>query len=58
MAQPEPQMPMDPVSPLAVAYLATFEMFRGFVGAGFTEDQALRLVAYWLHGVGEAPAGG
>ena len=58
--QPDPDssMPPDPVSPAAAAYLATFVMFRGFVDAGFSEDQALRIVAYWLHAAGEAPAGG
>jgi hypothetical protein len=37
-------MPAEPFSPLVESGMATREVFLGFVGAGFTEEQALHLV--------------
>lgn len=38
--------PQDPSTPIAEAAVAIHEMFMTWVRAGFTEDQALRLIAY------------
>lgn len=38
----------DPLSALAMAAIATHEMFRCYVEAGFTEQQALYLTAQVL----------
>lgn len=38
----------DPLSALAMAATATHEMFRSYVHAGFTEQQALYLTAQVL----------
>jgi hypothetical protein len=38
-------MPPSPISTLAEAAISTFELFRAYVDAGFTPDQALGLVA-------------
>lgn len=41
--QPE-QMPPSPISGLAQSAIASFELFRSYVDAGFTRDEALRIV--------------
>jgi hypothetical protein len=48
----------DPdISPLQQAASSAHEMFTTMVGAGFTEDQALRLIAYWLVELGKGGTG-
>lgn len=46
-------LPPSPITPLGVALVALFEEFRGLVAAGFTEGQALRLLAYQIQASGE-----
>jgi hypothetical protein len=39
---------MNDMTPLAQEALGVHVMFTAFVEGGFTEDQAIRLVAIWL----------
>jgi hypothetical protein len=39
---------INDMNPLAQAAIATHEMYRQYVAAGFTPDEALRLIAYML----------
>ena len=49
----------DPdISPLQQAAASSHEMFQTWVDAGFTEDQALRLIAYWLVELGKGGTNG
>jgi hypothetical protein len=47
----------DPLSALAMAATATHEMFRSYVEAGFTEQQALFLTAQVLTASMRGPQG-
>lgn len=49
----EPASPADPITPLAAMAAKHHEMFRAWVAAGFTDDQAIRLLAATLHGATE-----
>jgi hypothetical protein len=42
----KPELPGDPMSEVMAGFIAMHEMFKYFLAAGFSEDQALRLVAY------------
>lgn len=37
------------MSPVSEAAVAAHVMFLGLIEGGFTEDQALKLVAYYIH---------
>jgi hypothetical protein len=47
----------DPLSALAMAATATHEMFRSYIAAGFTEQQALYLTAQVLTASMRGPQG-
>lgn len=50
----QPVIPADPFArPASMAAIAAHEMFGDFLGGGFSEDQALRLVAYMIRSGGE-----
>jgi len=38
--------PADPFTELAQGFITVHEVFKNYMAAGFTEDQALRLIAY------------
>lgn len=46
MVKPQPTPPPEPISPLVEGAIGMVEMFRSHVRAGFTEDQALKFLAY------------
>jgi hypothetical protein len=51
---PEPSTsPGDPISSMGEAAVTLHEMFVSLVEGGFTEDQALRLLAYRLAADGD-----
>lgn len=51
---PQPE-PSDPLGPLVAAAVTMHSLFVAYRDAGFTEDQALRLVAYVVASA-QAPA--
>lgn len=38
----------NPVSPMTEAGIAMFSMFQTWIAGGFTEDQAMTLLARWM----------
>lgn len=48
--------PDDPITQLAEAAVATHELFVSYVGAGFTENQALYLVGQTIAAAVRGPA--
>jgi hypothetical protein len=48
-------MPNDPFTSIAESMTAMHEMFLSLRAAGFTETQALRLVAYLTSAAGDQP---
>ncbi|WP_433364053.1 hypothetical protein [Streptosporangium sp. CA-115845] len=51
---PEPE---DPITQLAEAAMSLHEMFTAYVGAGFTDNQALYLVGQLVAGAHRGPTG-
>lgn len=49
--------PEDPITQLAVAAVSLHELFVAYVGAGFTENQALYLVGQIMIGASRGPTG-
>lgn len=47
------ELPADPISGLLESAVAMHSLFNNYRPGGFTEDQALRLVAYVLAAVGQ-----
>lgn len=51
---PEPE---DPITQLAQAAVGLHELFTAYIGAGFTENQALYLVGQSISAATRGPAG-
>jgi hypothetical protein len=49
-----PETPQDPITDLAAGAAQVHELYVSYVDAGFTPDQALRLVIGILTGLGGA----
>lgn len=52
MTDKTPEIPQDPMSPLAAAGMGLHELFLAYMAGGFTESQALRLIAYGVDATG------
>lgn len=48
MTDKTPDTPADPVTPLMAAGMGLHELFLAYMAGGFTESQALRLVAFGM----------
>lgn len=49
--------PEDPITQLAAAAVSLHELYAAYVGAGFTENQALYLVGQIIGGATRGPGG-
>lgn len=48
--------PEDPITELATAAVSLHELFTAYVGAGFTENQAIYLVGQLIANANRGPA--
>lgn len=44
----ESELPPPPISEMVAAFMNIHELFKAWVSAGFTEDQALKLLVLWM----------
>lgn len=44
----ESELPPPPISEMVAAFMNIHELFKAWMSAGFTEDQALKLLVMWM----------